>query len=205
VVAIQHLPPLQRAALLLREVVGFSPTEIAELLGATLPSVNSALQRARATVRDRLPARSQQATLRELGEERTMALVSRYAEALERGDVDTLVSMLTEDASWSMPPDPQYYRGHRDLREWLLRDPLSARWQHLPTRANGQLAVGCYLFDHDQDAFVPAVIDVLTLDGDRIASVTAFLATEALPGRSFGPWINGADLFTRFGRPATWS
>ena len=80
-----------------------------------------------------------------LGDQRTRAIARRYADAIERGDADTLISMLTKDATWSMPPTPVWYQGHAALRDWLLREPLRARWRHRVTRANGQLAVGCYL------------------------------------------------------------
>ena len=208
-IALQHLPASQRAVLLLREVVGFSTAEIATQLSTTAASVNSALQRARAAVRDRLPATSQQSALRALGDERTRALIRRYADALERGDADTLISMLTRDASWSMPPLPTWYRGHKAVRQFLVSAPLTYHWRHLPTRANGQLAVGCYLLDRANGKYVPSVIDVLTLDGAKIAAVTAFLAAQVStelppatshPGRG-GAWINGEELFSRFGLP----
>jgi len=195
-IALQHLPPLQRAVLILREVVGFSAAEISSQLGTTVPSVNSALQRARATAQTILPERSQQAALRALGDERTRDIAERYASAIERGDADTLISMLTEDATWCMPPDAAWFQGEA-LREWLVRDPLQERWRHLPTQANGQLAVGCYLFDQGRGCYTAAVIDVLTLDGDRIAAVTAFVLHE-------GPQPPGvaAEVFARFGLPA---
>jgi RNA polymerase sigma-70 factor (ECF subfamily) len=201
VVALQHLPPLQRAVLLLREVLGFSTAEISSQLGTSAPSVNSALQRARATTRSRLPGQSQQATLRLLGDRRARTIVARYADATERGDVDTLISMLTDDATWSMPPIPAWYRGHQAIREFQLQGPLNQRWKHLPTRANGQLAVGCYLFSEAKGEYVPAVIDVLTLDGEKIAAVTAFLAAETLPPSRSSGWITGTELFDRFGLP----
>ncbi len=200
--ALQHLPPLQRAVLILREVVGFSAAETSSQLGTSVPSVNSALQRARATAASGLPARSQQSTLRGLGDQRTREIVERYAGAIERGDADTLVSMLTEDATWSMPPIPTWFRGLGSVREWLVRDALSVRWRHLPTRANGQLAVGCYLFDSGTGRYAPAVIDVLTLEGDRIAAVTGFLTDDAMERSDAGGWASGAEVFARFGLPA---
>jgi RNA polymerase sigma-70 factor (ECF subfamily) len=195
VIALQQLPPLQRAVLILREVMGFSAAEISGQLGTSVPSVTSALQRARVTVRARRPARSQQATLSALGDERTRSIAQRYADAIERGDADTLISMLTKDATWSMPPTPVWYQGHAALRDWLLREPLRERWRHQATRANGQLAVGCYLPDPATGRFAAAVLDVLTMDGDRIAAVTAFLFHEA-------PQEPPADAFARFGLPA---
>jgi RNA polymerase sigma-70 factor, ECF subfamily len=202
VVALQHLPPLQRAVLLLREVAGFPTTEIARQLGTSAAAVNSALQRARAAARDRLPARSQQATLRQLGDDRTRALVERYADALERGDADTLVSMLTEEATWSMPPVPTWYGGHENIREFLLGGPLCVRWRHRAAAANGQLAVGCYIYDSGSDRYIPWVIDVLTLEGDKIAAVTAFLTAEAHESARPESRVTGTELFWRFGLPA---
>jgi RNA polymerase sigma-70 factor, ECF subfamily len=201
VAALQHLPAMQRAVLLLREVVGYSIAEIASQLDTSVPAVNSALQRARATVRSRLPAQSQQTTLRLLGDQRTMAIVERYADALERGDADTLISMLTEDATWSMPPTATWFCGRESIRQFLLQYPLTERWRHHPTRANGQLAVGCYLFDEANQRYAPAVIDVLTLQGDKIAAVTAFLTAWTLEAPHAGAWISGEALFSRFGLP----
>jgi RNA polymerase sigma-70 factor (ECF subfamily) len=203
VLALQYLPPLQRAVLLLREVVGFSTEEICSQLRTSAPAVNSALQRARASIRDRLPARSQQSTLRLLGDQRTAAIVSRYATAIERGDTDTLVSMLTQDATWSMPPMPTWFSGLEAIRQFLTVYPLTLRWKHLATRANGQLAVGCYLFREARGEFVPAVVDVLTLDGDKIAAVTGFHSADLLDLPPGGAWIGGPELFARFGLPAT--
>jgi RNA polymerase sigma-70 factor, ECF subfamily len=202
-VALQHLPPLQRAVLILREVVGFSAAETASQLGTTVPSVTSALQRARATVAARLPARSQQSVLRQLGDQRLAGIAARYADAIERGDADALVSMLTADATWSMPPIPTWFSGAAVLREWLIRDPLSERWKHRTTRANGQLAVGCYWFDSSSGRYDPAVIDVLTLDGDKIAAVTGFMMRPVLPGPD-GVFRSGEKVFPAFGLPAVW-
>jgi RNA polymerase sigma-70 factor, ECF subfamily len=201
VVMLQKLPPLQRAVLILREVAGFSAAEISAQLGTSVPSVNSALQRARAAARAGLPARSQQSTLRAIGDQRTRAIVEQYMDAIERGDADTLVSMLTEDATWSMPPIPTWFGGHRSVREFLVRFPLTERWKHLPAQANGQLAVGCYLFDQDKGSYAAAVIDVLTLAGDRICSVVGFLNGAALESPAGGK-ITAAEVFARFGLPA---
>ncbi len=202
IVALQKLPPLQRAVLLLREVVGFSAAETADQLGASVASVNSALQRARATVRGGLPDRSQQQTLHALGDQRTRAIVERYMDAMERGDADALVSMLTEDAAWSMPPIPTWFAGRDLVREFLVRFPLAERWKHLPTRANGQLAVGCYLFDAGTGSYLPAAIDVLTLEGDKIRSVVGFLTDAHAEAPDADAWTAAAEVFARFGLPA---
>ena len=181
VAALQHLPATQRAVLILREVLGFSAQEVAESLETTVASVNSALQRARKTVDERLPAQSQQATLRTLGDERLRALVEGYMDAMQRGDVEAVVGMLAEDASWSMPPLASWYHGHEELAVFLARGPLSGawRWRHLPAHANGQPAVGAYTWREEESCFLPFALDVLTLSGERIKEVTAFIARSA--------------------------
>jgi RNA polymerase sigma-70 factor (ECF subfamily) len=186
VAALQHLAPRPRAVLMLREVLGFSAREVADALDTTVASVNSALQRARKTVEERMPQMSQQATLRALGDERMRAVVEDYTDALERGDVDAVLAMLTEDATWSMPPLPAWYAGHEAITGFLERGPMRRRWRHLATHANGQLAVGCYMWDDEAGRYAAQVIDVLTLRGDRIAAITAFV---------------DAELFGRFGLP----
>jgi RNA polymerase sigma-70 factor (ECF subfamily) len=183
VAALQHLPAKQRAVLILREVLGFSAREVADSLETTTVSVNSALQRARSAVDERLPEQSQQATLRALGDEGVREVVEAYMDAMQRGDVDAVVAMLTEEATWSMPPMSTWYRGHEAIRAFLSRWPLSGdiRWRHLPTRTNGQLAVGCYTFDAERGSYKAFCVDVLALDGPRIAEITAFLTPEILP------------------------
>jgi RNA polymerase sigma-70 factor, ECF subfamily len=200
IVALQELPPAQRAVFLLREVLGFSAAEISGQLGTTVASVNSALARARARVERAKPDRSQQATLRALGDERIKDIVRRYADALEQGDADTLISMLTEDATWSMPPIPTWFGGHDRIREFLTRWPLTVRWRHAPVWANGQPATACYLFRDGE--YLPAVIDVLTLDGDKIAAVTAFLTPDMFGDPPSVAQQSGAELFASFGLPA---
>src|SRR5215210_2780996 len=178
VAALQHLPPNQRAALILREVLGFSAKEAASMLDTSTASVNSALQRARATVEERLPEQSQQATLRALGDERLGEIVERYVDAWERCDVETVVEMLTEDASFAMPPLGTWFRGSDALRVFLAGWPLSGewRWRPLQVRANGQVALAFYSWDDDEDAYMPFALNVLTFDGERISDVTAFIA-----------------------------
>jgi RNA polymerase sigma-70 factor (ECF subfamily) len=202
VVALQHLPPLQRAVLILREVGGFSAREIAAQLDTSEPAVNSALQRARAAAQDRLPEQSQQVTLHALGGTRVMALAERYADAIEAGRTDVLVSMVTADIIWAMPPLRTWYHELPGVTSFLEDHVFPERWRHATGSANGQLAVGCYTFDPELGRFVPSVLDVLTLDGDRIARVDGFLTIEMLrrlghPGR-----LSGAELFGRCGLPA---
>ncbi len=198
IAAIQHLPPNQRAALILREVLGFSAAEVAETLGTSVASVNSALQRARKTVEEKLPAQSQQATLRAVGDERLRELVKGYTNALQRGDVDALVAMLTEDAAWSMPPVTGWFRGHEAIAAFLTDYPLRESWRHVPTRANGQLAVGCYMWNGETERYDAAVLDVITLRGAQIEGVTGFLAPWIV--RRFGeaPELMDVEAFHRF-------
>ncbi len=181
VATLQHLPARQRAALILREVLGFSAREVAESLETTVASVNSALQRARRTVDERLPEQSQQATLRSLGDESVRDLVARYMDAMERADVDAVLALLVEDAAWSMPPMPSWYRGREAIALFLVEHALTVRWRHVPAHANGQVAVGCYAWDELRGCFVAGVLDVLTLEGVRIAAITAFVDDEVLP------------------------
>jgi RNA polymerase sigma-70 factor (ECF subfamily) len=105
--------------------------------------------------------------------------VTAYIEAIEHADVDGVVAILTEDAAWSMPPLPSWYQGLDEIIAFLTRSPFTLRWRHLPTRVNGQLAVGCYIWDAERGDFEAGVIDVLTLRGDRIAEVTASSAASA--------------------------
>ena len=176
VAALQHLPANQRAALILREVLGFSAKEVAEALGTSVPSVNSALQRARRTLDERLPDRSQQATLRELGDAGLRQVVERYIDALTRADIPAMLALLADDANWSMPPLVAWF-GPAEMEGFLANGPLSGKWQWKcrVASANGQPAVAAYEWHHDHEAYLPFALNVLTLDGDRIAEVTSFI------------------------------
>src|SRR3954452_11348107 len=174
IAALQHLPANQRAVLILREVLGFSAKETAEMLDTTAASVNSAMQRARASIDDKLPQQSQQATLRALGDDEIRDLVERYVEAWDRGDVDAVVAMLAEEATFSMPPNFEWYRGREAIREFLPTGPLSIPRRFIPVRANGQLAFGTYKLIEGE--WLPHAIHVLTLSATgEIADAIAFL------------------------------
>ena len=194
VAAMQHLPARQRAVLILREVLGFSAKEVGETLETSVPSVNSALQRARQTVADKIPERSQQLTLRALGDRRMRAIVEEYMEAMRGGDVNRVVSMLTEDVAWSMPPLASWYGGpvggRAEIEEWLRNAPLSGdwEWRHRPTTANGQLAVGTYTWLESERCFLPFSLDVLTLEGDKIKEITAFVVRLADTEDGYARW-----------------
>jgi RNA polymerase sigma-70 factor (ECF subfamily) len=183
VAALQNLPANQRAALILREVLGFSASETAEALETSVASVNSALQRARKTVDERLPEQSQQATLRALGDDGIREVVEGYMDAMSRGDVDKMVTLLAEDAAWSMPPLPAWFSGSEALRGFMENGPLSGdwRWRHMPARANGQVAVGSYAWYEPDRAYRPFALDVMTLGVDRrINAITSFINRSVL-------------------------
>jgi RNA polymerase sigma-70 factor, ECF subfamily len=194
VAALQHLPPKQRAVLILREVLGFSAQEVAETLDTTAASVNSALQRARRTLDEKLPDQSQQATLRALGDKEVRAIVERYMDAWERGDVDAVVALLAEDATIAMPPMATWYRGADVvvfINDWAFSGRLydmegDRRVRVLPARANGQPAIGTYAWNEEARRHLPTVLQVLTFAGDRISDITGFVDPTA---------------FARFGLP----
>jgi RNA polymerase sigma-70 factor (ECF subfamily) len=214
VAAMQHLPPRQRAVLILREVLGFSAQEVGETLDTSVPSVNSALQRARKTVEEKMPARSQQLTLRALGEARLREIVEEYMDAMRGGDVNRVVSMLTADVAWSMPPLASYFQGREDVRQFLASSPLSGafNWKRVAARANGQPAIAAYTWHPEENAYLPFALDVLSLRPDgRIAEVTAFIArtSEDVDNDIIERWpditpdqARAADIFARFGLPA---
>ena len=188
VAALQHLPARQRAVLILRDVLGFSGAEVAGALDTTATSVYSLLQRAHATIDDRLPDRSQQATLRALDDQQLRAIVDRYTEAWVHSDVDAIVQMLTESATLAMPPIETWYRGLNAI-EIMFRTVAFAdgrSWRMVPTSANGQLAVGTYERDRS-GVYAPHGVTVLGLRGSRIDHITAY----------HGPW-----MLERFGLPA---
>ena len=212
IAALQHLPATQRAVLILREVLGFSAREVAEALDTTVPSVNSALQRARKTVDERLPEQSQQATLRTLGDDGLREIVDGYVEAWDRGDVEAVVAMLSEDATFAMPPLRTWFRGHDAISIFLAGWPLSGlwRWRVVRTRANGQPALAFYSWDGEEGGYLPFALNVLTVRGERISDVTAFISRAPgsddreviarMPEQPFDPGRLAA-AFGNFGLP----
>ena len=176
VTALQHLPPKQRASLILCEVLRFQATEVAELLGTTVPAVNSALQRARATLAA-VPADQRAEGVPEDHAE----LLNRYVDAFERYDMSALVGLLHEDALQSMPPFAMWIRGAVDIATWMVQPgPSACRDSRLiPVRANGCPAFGQYKPDPGGGR-APWALQVLEISGDRIARMTMFLDTAAL-------------------------
>lgn len=214
VVALQHLAANQRAVLLLREVLGFSAAEVATMLATSVASINSALQRARASVEQRIAARTQQSTLRALGDDGLQRLVARYVDAWERCDVDAFAALLIEDASFAMPPLSTWYAPRSAIVDWARNFSLSGawRWRTVLCEANAQPALGFYAWDADAGAHLPFALNVLTLRDDRVSDVTAFIiraigapepdAYVRFPQRPMDPRRLNVT-FERFGLPAS--
>lgn len=212
VAALQHLGARQRAVLLLRDVLGFSAQEAAAMLQTTVASANSALQRARTAVAARVPERSQQSTLRALGDRGLQELVDRYVEAWERCDVDGFVSLLVSDATFAMPPLATWYTPRDSIARWARESSMSGawRWRAMLVRANAQPALGFYAYDDQAGTHLPFALNVLTLEGERVRDVTAFIvrsieapepeAYVRFPEQPMNP-ERLASTFARFGLP----
>ncbi|MGH8901204.1 MAG: sigma-70 family RNA polymerase sigma factor [Egibacteraceae bacterium] len=178
VAALAHLPPRQRAVLILREVLRWKASEVAELLDTTVASVNSALQRARSMLAS--GDLSAAAASRPM-DDAQRALLARYVDAFERYDVESLVSLLHEDAMLSMPPYELWLRGHLDIRRWLLGQGAGCRGSRLvPIAANGSPAFGQYRPSGPQDRYEPWALQVLEISAGRIVGFNAFLDTARL-------------------------
>ena len=176
---LQHLPGRQRAALVLRDVLGFPASDAAAMLGLSVPALNSALQRARARVGERLPP----ADDADADVARTAEL---YVRAWEQGDVDAILALLSTDARYSMPPLPQWFEGHDDIRAFILEGPIHHRWRFVIGRANEQVAFGTYAWDDERGAYVAFGLDLVRVHGGLITQVVSFLMPE---------------IFGRFGFP----
>jgi RNA polymerase sigma-70 factor, ECF subfamily len=181
--ALQHLPPLQRSALILTDVLGFSPAEVAEALEATPASIYSALQRARKATEERIPSQSQQETVGSLGDDRLRELVGRFVEAWEATDVEGITSMLTDDGILAMPPYAEWFSGREAVAEFLPRGPLQPgrRWKLVPTKANGQPAFGCYWRDGEGPLQGEAILILTFTPGGEISEITSFRDPGLLP------------------------
>jgi RNA polymerase sigma-70 factor (ECF subfamily) len=181
VTGLQHLPPQQRAVLVLRDVLGFRAAEVAEMLDTTQTAVHSLLRRARAALESRLPVERERAPLPDSQRER--ALVGEFATAIENGDVDAVVALLIDDARLTMPPYPFEYTGGaaigRFLRERAGRRGTPMRM--VPTRANGQPAFGCYIPVRHTAIARPYGVLVLTLADSKIAEITFFADSSVFP------------------------
>jgi RNA polymerase sigma-70 factor (TIGR02960 family) len=182
IVALQGLPPRQRVVLVLRDVLGFRTAEVAEMLDTGEASVKGALQRARATLGKRPPAADREHAPRpDSASERQ--LVGRFADAVESGDIDEVVALLTDDALLTMPPQPLEYQGPDAIGAFLRQRAIvrGAPLRVVPTRANTQPAFGCYLPDAHAAIARPYGLIVLTLERDAIAAITWFADTAVFP------------------------
>jgi RNA polymerase sigma-70 factor (TIGR02960 family) len=187
VATLQHLPPRQRAALVLHDALAFRTAEVAEMLDTTEASVKGALQRARATVDQRLPHHGDDRALPSAARERELA--GRFAAALERGDTNGIVSLLTDETWLRMPPQPYEYQGAETIASFFhQRTALHGNLRLVPTRANGQPAFGCYLPDPQAPIARAYGLIALTLADDRISTIT---------------WFGERSLFAHFGLPRT--
>ena len=177
VAALQHLAAPQRAILILREVMGFSASEVATMLQTTVASVNSGLQRARTSVRERVGPRTQQQALRSLGDGGLHRLVEQYVEAWEHNDVDAFTALLVEDATFAMPPLTTWYTPRETIATWAHEFALSGawRWKPVPTEANAQPALAFYSWDEAAKAYLPFALNVLSLREGLVSDVTAFI------------------------------
>ncbi len=186
VTALQHLPPRQRAVLVLRDVLGYPAAEAAGMLGGTEASVKGALQRARAALQARLPAGRDRAPLP--GSPRERQLAGRFAAAVEDGDIGAVLALLTSDAWLTMPPEPWEYRGQAAIAAFLRHRAAlrGAPLRLVPTRANTQPAFGCYLPCAQAPIARPYGMIVLTLTGDQISAIT---------------WFSDSSVFPHFGLP----
>jgi RNA polymerase sigma-70 factor (TIGR02960 family) len=182
IVALQRLPPRQRAALVLREVLGFRTAEVAEILDMGEGSVKGALQRARAALEARQPTADRDRAPRP-DSARERQVVGRFADAVERGDVDGMVALLTDDAWVTMPPQPLEYQGHEAIAAILRysEELRGAPLRVVPTRANTQPALGCYLPDTQAEIARPRGLMVLELEGAEISAITYFRDTSVFP------------------------
>ena len=190
IAAIQFLPPRQRAVLILRDVLGWSAKETASLIEASVGAVNSALQRARGTLRDHLGERRTEWTRPAEPSQEERELLRRYVDAHERADADALAELLREDVRLTMPPHAVWYSGREAILVASRQgfDPEFGRLRTLPTAANSEPAAAHYLSRPGESEYRPLALDVLRIDSGRVAEITSFVFPE---------------LFAAFGLPPT--
>jgi RNA polymerase sigma-70 factor (ECF subfamily) len=183
--ALQILPSRQRAVLILRDVLDWQARETAELLDMTVSAVNSALHRARTTLAKHYHAQGLEAVTRPADDPALQALLDRYVRAWENADIDALIALLKEDATFPMPPIPGWYQGREAIRTFIsaviLASDARGRWRLLPTSANGQPAFGWYQLAESGDKYVAFAIQVLTFDGALLSNITTFGTPRLFP------------------------
>jgi RNA polymerase sigma-70 factor (ECF subfamily) len=180
IAAIQHLPPRQRAVLILRDVLGWSAKDAAALLAASVVAVNSALQRGRATIREQLGDRRTDWARGETTSDAERELLRRYLDAHDRADAGALAELLREDARLTMPPIPTWYEGRAAIVVAAGQgfDPEFGRLRSVAAAANRQPAAGHYLRRPGESEYLPLALDVLRIEDGRIAEITSFVSPE---------------------------
>ena len=185
IVALQSLPSRQRAVLLLRDVLGWQAQEVAEHLEITLPAVNSLLHRARTTMRKHYHQGSEAEFIDRTPDSTTQRLLDRYVQAWETADIQALVSLLKQDATFVMPPSPSWYQGREAIQIFLAATLFvpqpDQRWKLRPSRANDQPAFGLYEYDPDEQTFRAAAIQLLTCQNNHLADIITFLKPTLFP------------------------
>jgi RNA polymerase sigma-70 factor, ECF subfamily len=191
IAAIQHLPPRQRAVLILRDVLGWPAKDMASLLEVSVASVNSALQRARATLRDHLPERRTEWAPSSGPSEAERELLRRYVQAHERADPDALAELLREDARLTMPPHPVWYDGREAILIASRKgfDPEFGRLRSRVAGANRQPAVGHYLRPPGESEYRALALDVLWVESGRVAEINSFVFPELFPAFGLPPTV----------------
>lgn len=182
--ALQMLPPRQRATLILRDVLDWHADEVAQLLDMTVSSVNSALHRARSTLARHYPTLNRETMSAQAGSSHR-TLLDRYVHAWQAADIDELISLLKEDATFPMPPSPSWYQGREAIRTFVAANILAGdargRWKLVPMRANGQPAYAWYMQKPDRAGYAAFAIQVLTFDGDLLSDITTFPFPHLFP------------------------
>jgi RNA polymerase sigma-70 factor (ECF subfamily) len=192
ITSLHLLPPRQRAVLILRDVLGWEADEVAEALEQTIPSVKSALHRARSTLARHHATLQREDMTAHVADEELREQLDLYVKAWETADVDGLVALLRDDSTFSMPPIPSWYRGAENIgglvRKTIFAGQASGRWRLLPTRANGQPGFGLYKLNEETKGYDGYGIQAVTLAGKQIADITTFRVPT---------------LITYFGLPST--
>ena len=175
VAMLQHLPGTQRAVLLLREVLGYSAAETAAILETTVASINSALQRARRTLRAKSPPSAQPAGMHQVDEQELDRLLQAFVSAWERRDVTAMVNLLAEDARFTMPPLPAWFSGREFVGKFFAERVFATPWLLHPLRGNCQPGFACYLKQAGDDRFRPGGVVLLHVHSGHIAAIDSFL------------------------------
>jgi RNA polymerase sigma-70 factor (TIGR02960 family) len=179
IAALQHLPAMQRAALLLKDVLGFSSADVADLLDTSPAAVNSALQRARAGLEQRLDPVTQQESLRSLGDEPRRQLVDAFVDAWQRADIGGLVALLANDVRFTMPPLPAWFDGIDAVRRFFVERVFETPWRLEPITANGQLGFVCHQSVDEGQTFFVGAVNVLTVRTGRMSASSGTSSARA--------------------------